>query len=165
MYHPYFRGKQYDLITVRESAPFLAAAGFCPIIEPVKETLSGLEKTLNAVAAANGHAILIVNPQHGDLSDAGDTLTGLLKDKFLDLPGISAGILLKEDMTVQEAMACYDAHANHAPVPIHAGFSDVKPLVEQLGPFTKQQKHIFFERSCGKLYQRHFNGAHRVLLR
>jgi hypothetical protein len=43
MYHPYFRGKQYELITIRELAPLFKAAGFCPIIEPVKETLSGLD--------------------------------------------------------------------------------------------------------------------------
>jgi hypothetical protein len=41
MYHPYFRGKQYELITVRETAPVLAASNFVPIIEPVKEALGG----------------------------------------------------------------------------------------------------------------------------
>jgi len=28
MYHPYFRGKQYELITVRETASLLAVADF-----------------------------------------------------------------------------------------------------------------------------------------
>lgn len=49
VYHPYFRGKQYELITVRETAPILAAAEFRPIIEPVRETLAGLQKALDAV--------------------------------------------------------------------------------------------------------------------
>jgi hypothetical protein len=52
MYHPYFRGKQYDLLTIREMAPLLKTAGFRPIIEPVKETLSGLQKGLDAVVEA-----------------------------------------------------------------------------------------------------------------
>lgn len=34
MYHPYFRGKQFELITIREMAPLLAARHFVPIIEP-----------------------------------------------------------------------------------------------------------------------------------
>jgi hypothetical protein len=46
MYHPYFRGKQFELITIRETAELMAGAGFVPIIEPVKEALKGLENTL-----------------------------------------------------------------------------------------------------------------------
>src|SRR5262245_6593705 len=110
MYHPYFRGKQYELITVREMAPLLAASDFRPIIEPVRETLSGLHKALDAVVEANGKAVVIVNPHHGDLSGAGGPLTKLLQKKYLELPNISAGILLKQTMTLKEALACYEAH-------------------------------------------------------
>ncbi|WP_368752668.1 sce7725 family protein [Klebsiella pneumoniae] len=49
MYYPYFRGKQFELIAIRETAETMARAGFIPIIEPVKETLNGLEKTLKAI--------------------------------------------------------------------------------------------------------------------
>jgi hypothetical protein len=165
MYHPYFRGKQYELITIRELAPILKAAGFRPIIEPVRESLAGLHKALDAVVEADGHAVVIVNPHHGDLSGAGKPLTDLLKNKFLNLPGISAGILLKQDTTLDEALSCYDAHSGHAPVFIHSGFSEAKALADKLGKPTKEQCHVFFEAYCGKLYQKHFNGAHRVLLR
>jgi hypothetical protein len=65
MYHPYFRGKQYELITVRETAPELASADFVPIIEPVKESLGGLQRTLEAVCEEDGSAIVVVNPHHG----------------------------------------------------------------------------------------------------
>ena len=61
MYHPYFRGKQYELITIRETAPLLAASNFIPIIEPVKQALGGLQRTLQSVCEANGGAIVIVN--------------------------------------------------------------------------------------------------------
>jgi hypothetical protein len=61
MYHPYFRGKQYELITVREMAPLMAAAGFRPIIEPVRETLSGLQKALDTVVDVRGRAIVVVD--------------------------------------------------------------------------------------------------------
>jgi hypothetical protein len=165
MYHPYFRGKQYELVTVREMAPAFKASGFRPIIEPVRETLSGLHKALKAVGDAEGRAIVIVNPHHGDLSGAGGPLTKLLKEEFLHLPGISAGILLKQDTSTDEAMTCYNAHSKHSPAFIHAGFADAKLLTEQLGAPTTDHCHIFFDRSCGKLYQKHFKGAHRVLLR
>ncbi len=35
MYHPYFRGKQFELITIREMAALLAEKNFVPVIEPV----------------------------------------------------------------------------------------------------------------------------------
>jgi hypothetical protein len=105
MYHPYFRGKQFDLLTIRETAPLLSQAGFRPIIEPVRDVLGGLNKSLDAVIEAGGRAVVIVNPHHGDLSGAGTPLSDLLKDKFLDMPGISAGILLKHDMSTAEALS------------------------------------------------------------
>src|SRR5690242_11010163 len=98
MYYPYFRGKQYELITIRETASLMKDADFRPIIEPVREGLNGLHKALKTVADVGGKAVLVVNPHHGELSDDGTSLTKLLKEKVLDLPGISAGILLKPDM-------------------------------------------------------------------
>src|SRR5687767_5634060 len=103
MYHLYFRGKQYELITIREKAQLLKAADFRSIIEPVKETLSGLQKALTAVVEVKGRAIVIVNPHHGDLSGAGESLTELLQEEFLDMPGIAAGVLLRHGMTADEA--------------------------------------------------------------
>jgi hypothetical protein len=163
MYHPYFRGKQYELITIRELAPLLATAGFCPVVEPVREDLSGLDKALDAVVDAGGNAIVIVNPHHGDLSGAGGPLTELLKDN--SWPGISAGILLKPGMPLEKVMERYKEHTAQAPVFIHGGFSEAKALAEKLGKPKKDHSHVFFEEFCGKLYQKHFIGAKRILLR
>jgi len=165
MYHPYFRGKQYELITIRELAPLLKSAGFRPVIEPVKEELSGLRKALRAVVDADGDAIVIVNPHHGDLSGTGDPLTTLLKERFSDKRGISAGILLKQGMTTDQVLKYYQVHSAHNPVFIHAGFTEAKALSEKLSELMSDTCHIFFEQFCGKLYQKHFKGAYRVLLR
>lgn len=165
MYHPYFRGKQFELLCVREMAPIFKEADFCPIVEPVRDTLGGLNRALDAVVEVGGRAILIVNPHHGDLADSGAPLSDLLKKKYLDLPGISAGILLKQHTNTSEALRCYQNHASHSPVLIHAGFGDARSLAESLGKKNKDICHIFVDRFCGKLYQRHFSGAHRILLR
>ena len=51
MYFPYLRGKQFELIAIRELAEMLAASGkIIPIIEPVKE-VSSYKKTFEAVAS------------------------------------------------------------------------------------------------------------------
>ena len=165
MYNPYFRGKQFDLLTIREMAPRLSEAGFRPIIEPVRDVLGGLNKSLDAVVEAEGSAVVIVNPHHGDLSGSGEQLSDLLKEKFLDRPRISAGILLKPGTGTAAALKCFEQHSSHSPVFIHAGFGEAKALSEGLGKITKEQCHVFFEQYCGKLYLKHFKGGHRVLLR
>jgi hypothetical protein len=165
MYHPYFRGKQYELLTVRETAPILAAANFVPIIEPVKEALGGLNRTLQAVCDSQGRAIVIVNPYHGEHSDDGQSISDLLHSSFSEQPQIAAGILLKDNMTAQEALTCCGEHNDRNLALIHAGFTDVKGLVDGLGMSMNEMRHVFFEPCCGKLYRRHFAGAGRILLR
>lgn len=164
MYYPYLRGKQFELITIREAAPVLATAGFVPIIEPVKESLGGLHRTIEAVCDAGGSAIVIVNPHHGDHAEDGVGISELLRDAFAECDNIAAGILLKKNMNVAEAMACFNQHADHERALIHAGFGDGKGLVDALGADLTSVRHVFFE-SCGILYRRHFHGAQRILLK
>jgi hypothetical protein len=137
---------------------------FCPIIEPVRESLSTLQKALETVAMCSGSAIVVVNPHHGDLSGTGQSLTNLLDSEFHHR-GISTGILLREDMTLRQAMSCFEKHQAHAPVFVHAGFTEPRTLSEKLGVPSKEHYHVFFEEQCGKLYQKHFKGSRRVLLR
>ncbi|MDP1736020.1 MAG: sce7725 family protein [Caulobacter sp.] len=164
MYHPYFRGKQYELITIRETAPLLAASKFVPIIEPVREALSGLERSLKEVCEANGQAIVIVNPHHGDHSSDGVSISALLKKTFADKAGIAAGILLKEDTTAEQALACCKEHEDHSLTLVHRGFTHAKELVDGLGDKLAGTRHVFFP-SHGKLYQKSFAGCQRILLR
>lgn len=165
MYHPYLRGKQFELLCVREMAPVFQQAGFRPIIEPVRDALGGLNRALDAIVEVDAGAIVIVNPHHGDLADSGPVLSDLLKKKYFDLPGISAGILLKQSMTTSEIVRRIRDHKSHSPVLIHAGFGEAKRLAELLGKQSQEQCHVFLEKYCGKLYQKHFSGAHRVLIR
>lgn len=165
MYYPYFRGKQYELITIRETAELMASAEFSPIIEPVKETLNGLQRALNSICDANGSAIVIVNPRHGDHAEDGDGISALLKEHFSKSESVTAGILLLDGMSTDEAIDLYAKHINHKPAFIHAGFSEAKALAEALGDKLHETKNFFIEANCGKLYRKHFQGSTRVLLR
>lgn len=165
MYHPYFRGKQFELITIREMAKLLAEKNFVPVIEPVRESLGGLKKTLSAVCDAGGRAIVIVNPYHGDHQENGASITGLLQEGFKDIDNISAGILLRSDMTVKEVMACYGQHASHRPVLIHAGFTEPKALSAALEDGMSGLTNVFIEDHAKLLYRKHFDQSTRILVR
>lgn len=165
MYHPYFRGKQFELITIREMADLLAKNNFVPVIEPVRESLSGLTRTLNAVREAGGRAIVIVNPYHGDHQEDGTNITGLLQENFAGIDNISAGILLRSDMTIDEVLACYAQHANHNPVLVHAGFTAPKELAASLADNMPDLSNVFVEDHAKLLYRKHFDQSKRILVR
>lgn len=165
MYHPYFRGKQFELITIRESAKLMADARFVPIIEPVKESLGGLEKTLKAICDTGGKAIVIVNPYHGDHQEDGASITQLLQDDYIGNDAISAGILLRSHTSLFDATACYGAHKDHNPTFVHAGFTAQKAFADFLGDDLAASHHVFVEEHANTLYRKHFDGSTRVLLR
>lgn len=166
MYYPYFRGKQYDLITVRENADLLAGSNFVPIIEPVKEALNGLTRAIDAVLAANGFVTLVVNPQNGDHVDK-VSIVQMFNNELKGKSNVLAGILLTEIMTLDEIKNLSVSIQGHEIVLIHAGFTEGRLLGEYLESNSITCRHVFFEDYCGKLYRKHFSSSKmvRVLVR
>lgn len=150
---------------MRENAGLLARADFTPIIEPVKESLSGLKRALEAVSSENGRAILIVNPHHGDHVEDTEEIEALFSNELRERPNISAGILLTDEVTVDEVAAMYENHSGRIVTLIHAGFTEARSLAERIRMAEINIQHVFLENHCGKLYRRHFVGARRIMLR
>lgn len=165
MYYPYFRGKQFDLITLRESAVLMAKAGFVPIIEPVKEALSGLMRSIEAINDAGGELILIVNPVNGDHNENSDSLASLLQVELKGHTNISPGVLLTEGMSLADIASICGLYKDRLVTLIHNGFTGARALAEQLGSEQTKVRHVFIEKQCGLLYTKHFKGPQRVLIR
>ncbi|MBQ3358867.1 MAG: sce7725 family protein [Microbacterium sp.] len=165
MYHPYTRGKQNELLALRETADVLAGAAFVPIIEPVRKELGGLERALKELTDAGVEVVVIVNPRHGELRTAGRAISALLARHYRNNDAISAGILLHSNISTAAAVALIDEHADHNPVIIHAGFTEARALAQALGDRALSFTHVFVEDQASTLYRRHFEGARRVLLR
>lgn len=165
MYHPYFRGKQFELIAMRESSSLIADAHFVPIIEPVRETLTSLERALRAIADAGARAIVIVNPRHGDMKANGTSISTFLEQNYRGNDAISAGLLLLSGTSTEEARSLVDNHAAHPQAVIHAGFTEPKLLASLLGERMRQTTNVFIEDQASTLYRRHFQDSNRVLIR
>lgn len=165
MYFPYFRGKQNELITVRENARLIAQANFVPIIEPVKESLNGLKRALDALNNEGAQAVVVVNPHHGDHVEDTQEIELLFTNELADHPNIAIGIILTDEITVTTAAELCEAHNSKAITLIHAGFTEARALVERLGTQATEIRHAFLENYCGKLYRKHFNNTQRILLR
>lgn len=156
MYFPYVRGKQYELICIRESAFVLKKAGFTPIIEPVKEVLSGLQKTLSVINNFEGSAIVIVNPNCGSYLNKADEIVNFLHDHFPNNSRITPAILLHESIELEAVEQLLKILVGRPITFIHAGFVNPHGLVELLGADANDSQHVFMFDSCGKLYQKHF---------
>lgn len=164
MYYPYFRGKQYELIAIRETSEIMADSGIIPVIEPVRESLSGLKKSLNSICNSGGTAILVVNPSCGELQQDGTTITELLSlDHFQH--NIYPGILLTDKTTCADAQGYLADHEEHTLYLIHSGFLYPKELASTLEEGFENSQHIFIEGKSDLLYRKTFSDDTRILIR
>ncbi|MCK9707700.1 MULTISPECIES: sce7725 family protein [Pseudomonas] len=165
MYYPYFRGKQFDLLTIKESADILAKSGTVSIIEPVRESLSGLKRTIEALSASGAEAVLIVNPSYGDHTESSNAIQAFVTEEIKAHKNVSVGVLLTDQADTAEVLKICKTYPNHILYFIHFGFTEPKTLAEVTQNWNRRILHVFAEEYCGKLYQKHFSDKTRVLLR
>ncbi|UQG54042.1 sce7725 family protein [Marinobacter sp. M3C] len=165
MYFPFFRGKQYDLLTIRETTDVLVGSGFIPIIEPVKESLSSLNRCLASLDEAKAECILIANPRYGDHAHQHDNLQDFIAEDVNDSPYITIGILLLETTSIEEVARLYKLFSAKRISFIHSGFKRPKDLSAWLSENELDARQIFIENNCGKIYRRNFKKYDRVLIR
>jgi len=80
MYFPYLRGKQFELIALRELSGILNPDKIIPIIEPLKRNTKGIETAMSVLAKKGISVQLIVNPQYGDLVTRPNEVISLIEN-------------------------------------------------------------------------------------
>jgi len=165
MYYPFIRGKQFELVMLREMAPRIAKWGFVPIIEPVKGNFPALKRALDELMEKNCRFILVANPSVGELKEDNSSLWSEIFDShLLDYDNYSVGLNLTANDSRATAESFFDSHKNHVAV-IHSGFTDGKGLSALIGekkPTITEQ--VFVGQLSSTLYRRHFKGVTRVLV-
>ena len=73
MYYPYLRGKQYELLALRDfSTENQNNEKIVPIIEPVKQQMNGLNMAISAMMVNGMRFAVILNPMDGDFIHDGN---------------------------------------------------------------------------------------------
>jgi hypothetical protein len=168
MYYPYFRGKQFELITLRESIEFFRDGNIIPIIEPVKSNLNGLKKSLEILIESDVKFIVIINPKHGDLKNDPTSLDiNLLNEPLKEYKIFSIGYILDANSSLTEIKNIMEAYKHYNIALIHCGFPKGKDLKNTIEGHDNIKEHIFIDDCSGKLYQRQFKGndVKRILIR
>jgi len=164
VYHPYFRGKQFELLAIRENVELLSRSNFCPIIEPVNASLAGLGKAIETLAAHHVPYVLIANPKcASEVVATPEAFVQIVQKASGAEATAQIGILMNETSDLEEFVRI-SSLANRPVAILHDGFLDGKALAEAAGR-ANVSANIFIESKCSKLYRRHFPKTMRVLVR
>jgi len=101
MYFPYLRGKQFELIALRELASLLAEKKMIhPIIEPVKKADSGLIRVCNDLSTSGIPFTIIVNPRVGEAKGLSNELLELVNNQLNPGSLKYLGIIIEEGTNI-----------------------------------------------------------------
>ncbi|MDT3486128.1 sce7725 family protein [Stenotrophomonas maltophilia] len=161
-YHPYFRGKQYELICVKENAELLARSGFCPIIEPVKNDVGSMLRCLSEIKANGGQAFVVANPGCGALKGG---LENEFKDRISEIVENSEGLSwIYRAQGVEEKSIELSADRSALLHDRSVDASKIRAIADSAG--VKFDPNVFIDtKDSGPLYRRNFRAGSRILIR
>lgn len=168
MYYPYFRGKQFELILLRDNAEFLAQNKIHPIIEPVKSDFKALERAMKVVNEEGGDCTLIVNPQVGQKPVlTTNILKELIEKDFKKYKNLSLGYMMHPESNVSDVVTLLRKYRSFSFTILHYGYTNGKEMAYAIKAFNNVKTHVFIEGFAGKLYQRHLkrDDIKRILIR
>lgn len=170
MYAPYLRGKQFELLAIKEMAGDLARSGRVrPVIEPVREPNGALLRCLQELSRADVDHTVVLNPTVGDLRDdatAAMRIIDLVRNAHAGARPSALGLILAPEAEAGRAMQAARS----------AGLQDwnvdlihQSPLAENdhFMTFAGSQRfrlHLVDEKSRLRRYKTVFRGASAVKL-
>jgi hypothetical protein len=106
MYFPLLRGKQFELIALRDIADIMSENPdkISPIIEPVKSSFSTLRLTLERLINNNINFTLILNPVVGDLTSNNNAIVDFINDVMVEYSNFQLGFYVTTQDSVSTAI-------------------------------------------------------------
>lgn len=165
MYFPYLRGKQYELLALKELIGLpLNPEKIIPIIEPVTFNTSSLESALKKLSQAGIRIQLIVNPEVGELKAHGRLLTKIIQDFSNEgVENIIPTYIIrneKEVIPVQESIIANNYNKEGYAL-IHLNKTN---NIQNLSDFAKNSKCLFNTIHFNILHGHKEKFEHRALL-
>lgn len=151
MYFPYFRGKQFELILLREQAEFLATNHQVPIIAPVRSNTKQLEKSIIALNDRNVQHVVIMNPSAGEHAHDHSAICTLLQSVPTNSSTIT-GMKLTYDLTEEQIQDLLNTLPTKSFALIHAGYQNYAWLQAELNNRQLTPKFNIFLTIPGRLY-------------
>src|SRR6476660_7661823 len=160
MYLPYLRGKQFELVALRDMSVFLRInrEKISPIVEPVKNS-STLKSTIKALADKQVNFTVIVNPKEGQFRNSDDILE-LLDITIGQYDNFQAGILLDGRIDATFILELLQGHHVPALTLIHNGqYDNIRELVDEVAETYPIKFNVINLKKIHARYSRSFDRA------
>lgn len=171
MYFPYLRGKQFELLAIRELAPAIRRSGSVhPIIEPVRDIDAGptLLRNLAALAEHRVPCTVVINPQVGDMKGVSKTVNILtqLEPLFAANSRMRIGIHLSSEQEVQRLLDILERANRRYPADLVYGTAVIgEETMQSLADLCEIQIHLAEDKNSVRRYRRIFPRPATALLR
>jgi hypothetical protein len=168
MYFPYLRGKQFELIALRELSTFMSSKRnkLSPIIEPVKDS-STLKSTLKELAEKNINFNFIINPRVGHFKNSYKELIETLKENLNDYSNFQLSLIV--DKKTEQGINDLLEFTNVLDLN-HSGFTLIhiseieENSIKRLNSNLNIKYNLIYFSKTSRRYYREFNQKTRVSL-
>jgi len=156
MYFPFLRGKQNELLALRECSDKLASSGkVIPIIEPVTKGHAPVIKCLKTLDEKNVDHIVIYNSANGDIGKSPLLMSALFDKIKAETSSTQFAYILNSNTTKKEVLDFLSNIDNRGFSFIHmSSFSDPKFLLG-VSAHENFHFHIFINSHLSRGYNRY----------
>jgi hypothetical protein len=166
MYFPYLRGKQFELLALKEICPYLKPSNkIHPIIEPVKDSFQALERSLNELCCNNIVPTIILNPKVGDISKTADLIQ--FASKFNEKNELHIGFILDDEFAISKAYHTIERNFDsYVPVTIICSNEDIDriELTNFISDFNVVYSLLDLDEITSRSFKRMFSTETKVSL-
>lgn len=165
MYHPYLRGKQFELLALRNVVDKIVESGMTPIIEPVRESFRDIAKCVEMLSENSCDYIIIANPKCGEL-ERNQLAAERVIDRIVEIdPEVELAYIIDERTSLAEILNLIGKYENQIFSIVHSGrFCDPEALLEFLSSLDNFNKHIFISENSSQGYRDLFLSSNRILI-
>lgn len=157
MYFPYLRGKQYELIALRELSEVLAVNSdkISPIIEPVKNS-STLKTTLKEFKLKDINFNIILNPEEGDSKPDTNELIDVVKKQLHNYTNYQIALIVKEETNISEYLDLLKkSNIDFDGITlIHFAITEAPAVIDFSGDFNFINNVVYFKKTSRRYYRR-----------
>lgn len=166
MYYPYLRGKQFELIALRELSEIMAETPrkISPIIEPVKNS-STLKTTIRELRKSDINFNIILNPVVGDLVGSTNDIIDAVSGEIVDYTNFQLGIIIDSEIGASKITKIIEdiSFGFSGFSLIHIGVnSEISQIIDNIEEKAQVINNIIYFSKTSRRYYRSFPSETRI---
>ncbi len=166
MYYPLLRGKQFELLAVRETmGEVVSANNVLPLIEPVNSNFRDILLLAKELETKKLGFILIVNPQTGDLAYSTEKVNNLVSELNQVNNHIRFAYWISGDTSEDSVSKFLNSYSNHLTYLVHASTSINTEKINRILKLNKNfQLNFFIKNKTSSTYETTLSGFKKAII-